>query len=44
MNTYVKCLQRLIAAGYPRDKAMLAVSSAFGLTPEQVVRLAQAAA
>lgn len=43
MQVYVKCLSRLIAAGYNRDKALLAVCSAFALSPEQIVRLARSA-
>ena len=32
----VRCVRRLVAAGYPRERAILAVYAAWGLTPEQV--------
>jgi hypothetical protein len=36
---YASTLKRLVAAGYPRARALLAVYAAFGLTAEQLVIL-----
>lgn len=39
MAKYAKALKTLVKAGYARDKALVAVSTAFALTPEQIVIL-----
>jgi hypothetical protein len=39
MHRYVDTLNRLVRAGYNRDKAMLAVARAYALTPEQIADL-----
>jgi hypothetical protein len=44
MTKYIATYQRLVVAGYRKDKAMLAVVSAFGLSPEQIAQFAKAVA
>lgn len=39
MAKYIKCLSRLIAAGYDKDKALYCVFYAFGLTAKQLAVL-----
>lgn len=37
---YVETVNRLVAAGYRRDRAIFVVYQAFGLSPEQLATLA----
>lgn len=39
----INTVRKLVLLGYPRDKAILAVYRAYGLTPEQAKRLGEAA-
>lgn len=39
MAKYAKSLRTLVEAGYRRDRALLAISRAYMLTPEQIVIL-----
>lgn len=36
---YVNIVNRLVAAGYPRDRALACVYSAFGLSPEALAKV-----
>ena len=44
LSQIAKTLKYMVAQGYRRDKALLACSEAFALTPEEVTILARLAA